>query len=721
MTRVFKTREELEQERLDLLKYMPGAQQQLPTDKLLVVYGRQSTVKQFVNNKESAQQQAIDLLDYGLTLGWSDNKRQLFIENQLADGTIKNASGRLRIDQRPGLQEVTRLIETGEVGAVLVRSIDRLFRDETMVAPVAFAEICTMHHVLILTFDDLYDFSNPKRDDLNRFITEALKAKDYIKHHVKGLMLKMRDKKGMRGEYSGHAIPTGLMLDEEHVYYVPNPYFAPVMKRLLKRFRELDGDFAQFRREIIGKPIFPNVPDEIIKRVGRVQLTKVEGGYTVKSYAGMRSMLTNVALIGHIAYKNRIVKRNAHPAIVDEVDFWFCFERLSPTGIDGIPHTVRVKRYATASSGALLQGTRDTGQAVLTSTQRAVYVTPQGSRNKQQRPFAYTIHDNHKIALSNDVACIRVEVLDKIFVHRLLERLNSFRQMHAGIDQLEGEIIDKTVFALLKEVVQGRLNEDDIVLDESPYGQLQGMVHGETMSLVSIPESIAQAKREIARLKRDYEVNFDLMTDKELRDNRQARLQLARDIEEMEQKQNEAAATAQDKKDVELLLQDVYGVWPTLSLEKQRRFIRLVTHSIELDVMADGWLLLFINWSPYMGYDATDMAFIWQQKGAGKTWTEAENCVLREQYATADRADILHALPTRSWTSICAHAYTLGLHRHTQLSSTRLHPFVSIEDKRIMDGYLLFYDGDVAGQQVWWRFSMKRFEEGLSVHGIKRP
>src|SRR5260370_8427292 len=144
----------------------------------------------------------------------------------------------------------------------------------------------------------------------------------------------------MRGEYSGHAIPTGVMLDEEHVYYVPNPYFGAVMAELVRGFRELDGDFSQFRREIIGKPIFPDVPDEIIKRIGRVQLTKVDGGYTVKSYAGMRSMLTNVALIGHIAYKNRIVKRNAHPAIVDESDFWFFLENLNPTVIYGFHITL---------------------------------------------------------------------------------------------------------------------------------------------------------------------------------------------------------------------------------------------------------------------------------------------------------------------------------------------------------------------------------------------
>src|SRR5260370_38199782 len=101
MTRMFKTREELEQERLDLLKYMPGAQQQLPTHKLLAVYGRQSTVKQFVNNKESAQQQAIDLVDYTLEVGRPDNKRLLLIENQMADDTITTESGRLRIDHPP--------------------------------------------------------------------------------------------------------------------------------------------------------------------------------------------------------------------------------------------------------------------------------------------------------------------------------------------------------------------------------------------------------------------------------------------------------------------------------------------------------------------------------------------------------------------------------------------------------------------------------------------
>src|SRR5258708_22489536 len=150
MGRTFKAPEELAQERQQTMGFL---QVKLPIHKLLVAYGRQSTVKQVVHNKESAQQQAIDLLNYGLELGWPDDKRWLFIENQLKDGTIRNASGRLRIDERPRLQTVTSLIKTDTVGAVLVRAVDRLFRDETMVAPVVFANICKQHHVLILTLD----------------------------------------------------------------------------------------------------------------------------------------------------------------------------------------------------------------------------------------------------------------------------------------------------------------------------------------------------------------------------------------------------------------------------------------------------------------------------------------------------------------------------------------------------------------------------------------
>ena len=275
-----------------------------------------------------------------------------------------------------------------------------------MIGPPVFADLCKQEHVLILTQDELYDFNHPGHgsDDYNKFLLECMKAKDLIEKHIKGTMHKNRTRKAMRGEFSGHAIPTGFLLDDSRLFYIPNPLWAPVMRKLLKRFRELDGNMAQFRREIVGYPVFPDLPDDIQKRVGRIQVTKVPGGYTVKSYDGLRMMLTNVALIGHIAYNGRIVKENAHQSIVDEDEFWFAFNRLSPTALDGTPILPsKIRRYNSHSSIALLQGKRKNGDAVLTSTQGGVYVMPHGKN------IDYVIRDHERVTINKDVACIRIE------------------------------------------------------------------------------------------------------------------------------------------------------------------------------------------------------------------------------------------------------------------------------------------------------------------------
>jgi hypothetical protein len=701
--RKFKTQEELEQERQDILRYLPGAQQQLPIDKLILIYGRQSTTKQFFGNKESAQEQAVDLLDHALLLGWPDHLRLLFIENKLKDGTIKNASGRLRIDERPGLSEVVALIKTGTVGAVLVRAVDRLFRDETLVGPTMFADLCRQHHVLILTKDELYNFNHPGRggDDYNAFILECMKAKDYIEKHIKGTMHKNRDRKALRGEFTGHAVPTGFMLDDNHLFYIPNPIWAPVMKNLLKRFKQLDANMAQFRREIVGYPVFPDLPEDIKKQVGRIQLTKVPGGYTVKSYDGLRMMVTNVALIGHIAYNGRIVKENAHEAIVDEADFWFCFNHLSPTTIDGTPiPSSKIRRYNSHSNTALLQGKRKNGDAVITSTHGFVYVVPHGKN------VDYVIRDKDRIQVNKDVACIRLETLDHIFLDRLLARLNTFRETHQAFLTKQGEIKGELATgAVLAYMMYQHAQADGATAEDVPSYLLQSMQTEEDVSLVSIPEALAVAKAKHVKLQREYDLTFDLMSDKEVRDNKEQRLKLTKDISDMEAKLEEEAASAQDIQDIGILLDDAYTVWPTLTLEKQRRFIRAATTSIRLDMLATGWLQLTINWSPFLCYDVFDVCYIWQQGGAGKTWTDEEETILKAMYATAERNDILHALPTRSWTSISAHAYLFGLKRQVQRWSFDLPRVVSVEDQRIMETY----DLD-AGQNITWKLFKKRFE-----------
>jgi DNA invertase Pin-like site-specific DNA recombinase len=133
--------------------------------------------------------QTVKLVGYGQELGWKDDTIIVKIENKRKDGKWRAASGTLRIDQREGLQSVVGLIEADECKAVMVWAVDRLFRHEDMVEPAVFVRICKEHHCIILTPDDFFDFSNPKRDDRRRFLELAQQAADYVIKHVKGRMI----------------------------------------------------------------------------------------------------------------------------------------------------------------------------------------------------------------------------------------------------------------------------------------------------------------------------------------------------------------------------------------------------------------------------------------------------------------------------------------------------------------------------------------------------
>src|SRR5438105_1956147 len=197
MSRHIKTAEELAQEKQQY-------QTKLATRKLLILYIRQSTKKQVLENLESHMQQALDLLEHGRELGWADDLIKTRNENEIS-GVLRNASGRLRIDEREGLQVTVEDIVKDEVGAVLVQDVSRLFRDEDGVEPRVFMQKCREHNVLVLLLDgDIYDFNHPQRDDGKRFCDDADIAASYLKQINK--MNRLRHRKGMRGEFSGHGI-----------------------------------------------------------------------------------------------------------------------------------------------------------------------------------------------------------------------------------------------------------------------------------------------------------------------------------------------------------------------------------------------------------------------------------------------------------------------------------------------------------------------------------
>ena len=142
----------------------------LPTDKLLLIYARQSTKKQAIQNVESWRQQREQLLELGLENGWLEGSTVLYSENVKKNGELQSVSGTLRIDQRDGLTAVCERIETGKVGAIAVVDVSRLFRQEDLLEPAQFTTLCKKYHVLILTPDGYFDFNDEKRGDEIKFL-----------------------------------------------------------------------------------------------------------------------------------------------------------------------------------------------------------------------------------------------------------------------------------------------------------------------------------------------------------------------------------------------------------------------------------------------------------------------------------------------------------------------------------------------------------------------
>src|SRR2546421_3209490 len=315
--------DQLEAERAEKIR---PKQTRLGKTRLALVYGRQSTERQSILNRESKRDQCEEIIKYAMTdYEWPEMLIRAFYENEFDQfgnklEKPKAASGRQDINLRFGLSEAQRLIAEDKAGALFVNDVSRLFRDPDMVSPAPFAELCKQHHCVIVTYDQEFDFNATARDDLKDFLEEAQNAADYLKT-LGRTMQRRREKKGMRGGYAGHPLPTGFMLDKKRDNYLPNPAWSGTVAWLTRRFRELDADITALHNEIHGVPIFCELPPDIVARVGKIQLQPVSGGYTIASRGSLVYLLTNPANIGHRVYKRRIVKREAHPAIVDREDY----------------------------------------------------------------------------------------------------------------------------------------------------------------------------------------------------------------------------------------------------------------------------------------------------------------------------------------------------------------------------------------------------------------
>jgi hypothetical protein len=415
-----------------------------PTAYKLALQARQSTKKQSLHNQESYESQTTILLETALGIGWKEEDIIKLIENKRKDGKIVDASGTLRIDERPTMQELVHYIKQDEVKAVMTRGVDRLFRHIDMIEPAVFADICKKHHCIIITVKEFrhrtrietYNFhENP--EDIGAFLEEAQEAADYITEKIEW-MNRCRLNKAIRGEYDGRIIPTGFLLDAKRMRYIIYEPHACVVRWLYRRYRELSGNFAALKKEVDQKIreqgyLFPFLPDSLSHV--NINLEPNGEGYIITT-PGLRSILTNVAYLGWwTAYETvnrgteqehkvlRAKIEDNHPAIVDTLDFWYAYEQLNQEPVDGEKRTrSRHSKVGTDSCDALLEG------IVTGEKGYNVYVfqcaqEPEGA--------LYVIKSTKETPYDRRQGSIYVRTLDKIFTEHLLGKLEEGKRLRA--------------------------------------------------------------------------------------------------------------------------------------------------------------------------------------------------------------------------------------------------------------------------------------------------
>jgi DNA invertase Pin-like site-specific DNA recombinase len=320
---------------------LSASESRLPVERPIAVYYRQSTDAQVGNISTSLQ--TVDMVAYLRERGWSEDKILMIDMDAGISGTKK-------IDERPGMSALFRLVTEGRIGAVACQDEDRLFRDVTQIQVNIFIEACRAANVLVITPSMVYDFANEMTGTFHarQFRFKSEMAAEYINAVIRGKLHRSKRRMLMDGYWAGSGMPPGFMVDLRKVLpdgsknpdwrrYVPFEPYAEVVQEYFRLFLAHAGNVRATVKEIQEKgPFYPDPetcqPPEGYRVLYRMH--RYGKGYC-PGRTGLVGLLTNAAYIGHWSVNDVIVRWNNHPAIVPVDTFMKAYNYLSEVTLDG--------------------------------------------------------------------------------------------------------------------------------------------------------------------------------------------------------------------------------------------------------------------------------------------------------------------------------------------------------------------------------------------------
>jgi hypothetical protein len=99
--------------------------------------------------------------------------------------------------------------------------------------------------------------------------------------------------------------------------------------------------------------------------------------------------------------------------------------------------------------------------------------------------------------------------------------------------------------------------------------------------------------------------------------------------------------------------------WHDYSFEKRRSLVNFLIREVVIETMSTHWMRVEVAWL-HEQWGREEMYYV---RGVGykHLWTEEEDTLLQEHYATLSRRQLMALLPDRGWLAIREHSRLLGL------------------------------------------------------------
>lgn len=202
-------------------------------DRLALVYVRQSSPQQVIENRESRERQYA-LADFAQRLGWAAERIVVIDEDQ-------GLSGRTA-DNRAGFQRLMAEVSLNHVGVVLGLELSRLSRSNKDWHQLV--DVCGIFNTLLCDQDGVYDASDGN-DRLLLGMKGAMSEFELVT--LRNRLLRGTRNKAERGELF-RAVPVGYFKQSsDQVVQDPDEQAQAMIRLVFDKFAELRSVYAVFR------------------------------------------------------------------------------------------------------------------------------------------------------------------------------------------------------------------------------------------------------------------------------------------------------------------------------------------------------------------------------------------------------------------------------------------------------------------------------------------